>query len=142
MNRELFCSKALAVTKFVVVFIWLEVSLGATHAAACFEAAGSKFRTARGNLIAPTSLEKSMPSPQNQSQALAEGEDIQAIFRSLKRGGGREKVNDANVDSLIALAKEYGEVQLEYLLSEWRSECGENVDGTALNALPKFPPPL
>lgn len=83
-----------------------------------------------------------MPSPQSQSQALAEGEDIQAIFRSLKRGGGREKVNDANVDSLIALAKEYGEVQLEYLLSEWRSECGENVDGTALNALPKFPPPL
>ena len=62
-----------------------------------------------------------MPSPQSSPPVPAEGEDVQAIFRLLKRGGGREKVNDANVDSLIALAKEYGEVQLEYLLSEWRS---------------------
>lgn len=83
-----------------------------------------------------------MSSSQSSPPVPAEGEDIQVIFRLLKRGGGREMVNDANVDSLVALAKEYGEVQLEYLLSEWRSECGENVDGTALNALPKFPPPL
>lgn len=82
-----------------------------------------------------------MPSPQSSPSAPAEGEDVQAIFKSLTRGGGREKVNDANVDLLIALAKQHGEVQLEYLLSEWRSDCGENVDATALNALPKFPPP-
>jgi hypothetical protein len=69
------------------------------------------------------------------------GEDVLGIFRSLKRGVGREKVNDRNVDSLIALAKQHGEVQLEYLLREWRSDCGENVDASGLQALPKFPPP-
>lgn len=69
------------------------------------------------------------------------GEDVLGIFRALKRGVGREKVNDRNVDSLINLAKEHGEVQLEYLLREWRSDCGENVDASGLEALPKFPPP-
>jgi hypothetical protein len=69
------------------------------------------------------------------------GEDVLGIIRSLKHGVGREKVNDGNVDSLIALAKEHGEVQLEYLLREWRSDCGENVDSSGLEALPKFPPP-
>jgi hypothetical protein len=84
-----------------------------------------------------------MPSPPHSSPpAPAAGEDIQEIFRSLRRGAGREKVNDTNVDALIALAKQHGEVQLEYLLREWRSDCGENIDATDLNALPKFPPPL
>jgi hypothetical protein len=32
-------------------------------------------------------------------------------------------------------------VQLEYLLREWRSDCGEDVDASGLAALPKFPPP-
>ena len=81
-------------------------------------------------------------SNQNSSpSAPSDGEDIQAIFRLLKRGAGREKVSDANVDALIALAKEHGQVQLEYLLREWRSDCGEDVDATDLQALPKFPPP-
>jgi hypothetical protein len=68
-------------------------------------------------------------------------EDVLGIFRSLKRGLGREKVTDRNVDALIDLAREHGEVQLEYLLREWRSDCGENVDASGLAALPKFPPP-
>lgn len=72
----------------------------------------------------------------------ANDEDVLGIFRSLKRGVGREKVNDGNVDSLIALAREHREVQLEYLLREWRSDCGEDVDAGGLAALPKFPPPL
>ena len=76
----------------------------------------------------------SQPNPAND-------EDVPGIFRSLRRGVGREKVNEANVDSLIALAREHGEVQLEYLLREWRSDCGENVDATGLETLPKFPPP-
>jgi hypothetical protein len=82
-----------------------------------------------------------MPSSPRSHPAPATGEDVMGIFRSLKRGVGREKVNDGNVDSLIALAKEHGEVQLEYLLREWRSDCGENVDASGLEALPKFPPP-
>jgi hypothetical protein len=68
-------------------------------------------------------------------------EDVLGIFRFLKRGLGREKVTDRNVDALIDLAREHGEVQLEYLLREWRSDCGENVDASGLAALPKFPPP-
>lgn len=69
------------------------------------------------------------------------GQDVLGIFKALKRGVGRERVSDGNVDALIALAKEHGEVQLEYLLREWRSDCGENVDASGLQALPKFPSP-
>ena len=82
-----------------------------------------------------------MSSSPNPQPTPANDDDVLGIFRSLKRGVGREKVNDGNVDSLIALAKEHGEVQLEYLLREWRSDCGENVDASGLEALPKFPPP-
>lgn len=67
--------------------------------------------------------------------------DVTEILSALKRGLGREKVNDRNVDSLIALARAQGELQLEYLLREWRSDCGEDVDASGLEALPKFPPP-
>jgi len=68
-------------------------------------------------------------------------QDLPGIFRALKRGVGREQVSDGNVDALIALAKHHGEVQLEFLLREWRSDCGEKVDASGLEALPKFPPP-
>jgi hypothetical protein len=83
-------------------------------------------------------LMSSSPSPQPPSEVQ---EEVLAIFRALKRGVGREKVNDRNVNALIALARERGEAQLEYLLREWRSDCGENVDATELQSLPKFPPP-
>jgi hypothetical protein len=83
-------------------------------------------------------MSTSSPSPQ---PGPAIDEDVLGIFRSLKRGVGREKVNDGNVDALIALAKEHGEVQLEYLLREWRSDCGEDIDASGLASLPKFPPP-
>ena len=82
-----------------------------------------------------------MPSSPGSQPTPAHDEDVLSIFRSLKRGAGREKVTDDNVDSLIALAKERGEVQLEYLLLEWRSACGEGIDASRLEALPKFPPP-
>lgn len=81
-----------------------------------------------------SSSRSSQPTPVNE-------EDVLDIFRSLRRGVGRENVDDSNVDSLIALAKEHGDVQLEYLLREWRSDCGENVDASGLEALPKLPPP-
>ena len=79
-------------------------------------------------------------SPPSQAAPAIE-EDVLGVFRSLKRGVGREKVNDSNVDALVALAKEHGEVQLEYLLREWRSDCGEHIDASGLESLPKFPPP-
>lgn len=82
-----------------------------------------------------------MSSSRDSQPTPAIEQDVLGIFRSLKRGVGREKVNDSNVDLLIALAREHGEVQLEYLLREWRSDCGENVDARGLDSLPKFPPP-
>jgi hypothetical protein len=82
-----------------------------------------------------------MSSSRDSQPTPAIEQDVLGIFRSLKRGVGREKVNDSNVDSLIALAREHGEVQLEYLLREWRSDCGENADARGLDSLPKFPPP-
>lgn len=53
---------------------------------------------------------------------------LDAIYRALKRGVGREQVNDTNVDSLIGLARERGDTQLEILLREWRSSCGDDPD--------------
>jgi hypothetical protein len=62
------------------------------------------------------------------------------IYQALKRGMGRERVDDANVDALIEMARERGEVQLELLLREWRSPCGDDPDAPDLRDLPAVPP--
>jgi hypothetical protein len=56
----------------------------------------------------------------------AKSEDLADIYQALKHGGGRESVNDANVDALIRMAMQYGDVRLEYLLREWRAACGDD----------------
>jgi hypothetical protein len=61
--------------------------------------------------------------------------DIDAIFRELQHGRGRERVDDGNVKALIALAQERGDAQLELLLREWQSPCGEGA-GSLPAALP------
>ncbi len=58
-------------------------------------------------------------------------------FRELQRGRGRERVEDGNVKALIALARERHDAQLELLLREWQSPCGEGA-GTLP---PTLPPP-
>ena len=63
--------------------------------------------------------------------------DIDAIYGELRANRGREKVDDANVSALIERAHRDGDQQLELLLREWKSPCGEGA-GT----LPeKLPPP-
>jgi hypothetical protein len=65
--------------------------------------------------------------PATAGHAAPEGEALIAdIYRALKRNAGRERVTDANVDALIRMAASKGDIQLEYLLREWRSPCGDD----------------
>src|SRR5262249_41387677 len=53
-------------------------------------------------------------------------DDLAEIYRALQRGVGRELVNDKNVEALIEMAMQYRDAQLELLLREWRSTCGDD----------------
>ncbi len=61
------------------------------------------------------------------------------ILDELHQGRGHEHVTDGNVEALIARAHERGDAQVEALLREWRSPCGDDPDMPALE--PKLPPP-
>lgn len=62
------------------------------------------------------------------------------IYHALKRNAGRERVTDGNVAALIDLAQQNGDAQLEYLLREWRSSCGEDADAPPLDQVQGLPP--
>ena len=64
---------------------------------------------------------------------------ITEIFQALKKGLGHDRVNDGNVDALIAMAAEEGDPQTELLLREWRSPCGDDPENPVL--APSNPPP-
>ena len=64
---------------------------------------------------------------------------LERIYDALAHGRGREWVDDGNVDALVAMAKRAGDSQLELLLREWRSACGE--DAAAVRLPPAVPPP-
>lgn len=66
-------------------------------------------------------------------------DDLDDIYDALRRGAGRERVNDDNVQPLIERAARDGDEQLEALLREWRSPCGDDPDAPTLDA--KLPPP-
>ena len=68
-------------------------------------------------------------------------DDIAGIYHALKRGVGREHVTDGNVRGLIRMAEEYGDAQLEYLLREWVSTCGEDKNLPELEQSLKAVPP-
>jgi hypothetical protein len=74
----------------------------------------------------------SEPDPTSESATASSDHPIADIFRALKHGVGRERVTDQNVEALIAMAKEKGEAQLEFLLREWRSDCGDDRDAPIL----------
>lgn len=59
-----------------------------------------------------------------QDDATPRGEDIQHIYRQLKKGLGHELVNDGNVFALIDMAAQGGHQLLEQELREWQSPCG------------------
>jgi hypothetical protein len=107
--------------------------------AATQQAAGAPRRTA----AAPAeSSSEPIPFPTHDSvaarQAIREdGADLDGILSELQHGRGREQVNDDNVKALIALAHERGDAQLELLLREWQSPCGEGAGSLP----PTLPPP-
>lgn len=49
--------------------------------------------------------------------------DPREIYAQLKRGIGHQHVTDDNVDELIAMAREYGDGELEAQLREWQAPC-------------------
>lgn len=59
-------------------------------------------------------------------------DDIAAIYDALRHGRGREQVNDGNVDALIERARQEKNAQLELLLREWRSPCGDDPESPVL----------
>lgn len=67
---------------------------------------------------------------------------IEDIYRALKRGAGREFVTDANVDDLIAMAKQHDDKVNEFLLREWRSSCGDDPDAPNLRDVKFNHPPF
>lgn len=75
----------------------------------------------------------------NADVAVDHDQRIADIYRALKAGLGRELVDDRNVEPLIRCAARDGEVQLEALLREWRSPCGDDPDAPRLE--PALPPP-
>ena len=69
------------------------------------------------------------------------GVGVEEVYRALHRGVGREQVTDGNVEELIQMAKLRGDTQLEYLLREWRSPCGEDAAAPPLGDVLGNPPP-
>ncbi|MBZ8140640.1 hypothetical protein CLD22_12105 [Rubrivivax gelatinosus] len=66
-------------------------------------------------------------------------QDLDRIYDALMHGRGREWVDDANVGRLVEMAQRKGDTQLELLLREWRSACGE--DAASVRLAPAVPPP-
>ncbi|NPC58450.1 hypothetical protein [Caenimonas soli] len=81
-----------------------------------------------------------MPDASRPSTPAQGDDELLEIFHALKRGVGRELVTDSNVDGLIGLAHAYGQQQLEYLLREWRSTCGEDAENMNFELFSKQPP--
>lgn len=50
--------------------------------------------------------------------------EIDDVYQALRRGGGRERVNDDNVDALIRRAQAEGHSVLAEELREWQAPCG------------------
>jgi len=77
---------------------------------------------------------------EQQLDAASQDPSLEAIYRELQHGRGREHVTDANVEGLIGLARERGDAQLELLLREWRSPCGDDPDAPDPASLQRLPP--
>jgi hypothetical protein len=109
-------------------------------AAAAEQAAGAT-PDAAAALAEPSS--EPIPFPTHNSVAAQrethrkDADDIDGIFSDLQRGRGRERVDDGNVKALIGLAHARGDAQLELLLREWQSPCGEDAGSLP----PTLPPP-
>jgi len=88
---------------------------------------------------APESGEK--PQVMSEEAAVDNQTELRDIYQALKHNAGRERVTDDNVAALIAMAHDDGDTQLEYLLREWRSSCGDDADAPPLEEVQGLPPP-
>lgn len=66
----------------------------------------------------------------------ASPDDIQQIYRQLKKGLGHEFVNDDNVFALIELASLDGHKLLEQALREWQAPCSDGSNGVPSTIAP------
>lgn len=57
-----------------------------------------------------------------------------AIYHKLRKGLGHELVTQGNVQELILMATQYGDMLTETLLREWQSSCGDAAAIPALKA--------
>ena len=55
-------------------------------------------------------------------------DELKEIYRQLKLGMAHERVNDENVETLIAMAMRNGDTQVETLLREWAAPCEDDAD--------------
>ncbi|HEU4458831.1 MAG TPA: hypothetical protein VFR90_06885 [Methylibium sp.] len=98
-------------------------------------------RPQRGDESLLESLGRAMSDAVRDTAATSSREEqIDAVYRDLHRGLGRDRVTDDNVEALIARAREHGDAQLELLLREWRSPCGDDPDAPDPRSLRKLPP--
>lgn len=54
----------------------------------------------------------------------AQLQEVEDVYRLLRKGLGHEKVTDANVRALIRRAEQDGQTVLATELREWQSPCG------------------
>ncbi|AKJ29619.1 hypothetical protein [Caldimonas brevitalea] len=73
----------------------------------------------------------------NHDDASADNQ-LQEIYRQLKRGLGHEHVTDDNVFGLIELAQRDGHQLLEQELREWQSPCGGDARPSTIAPTPGF----
>lgn len=87
-----------------------------------------------GSAVAPPALAGHDAAPEGDAL-------IADIYRALKKNAGRERVTDKNVNALIQMAASRGDIQIEYLLREWRSPCGDDADAPDVAQVVGNPPP-
>ena len=67
---------------------------------------------------------------------LSPSEDIQDIYRQLKKGLAHERVTDDNVSALIRLAALDANPELETQLREWQAPCSDGSPGVPSTIAP------
>jgi len=66
----------------------------------------------------------------------AASDELSQIYHLLKTGQGHERVTDANVFALIALAQRYGDRLIEQMLREWQAPCSDGSNGVPVTIAP------
>lgn len=66
----------------------------------------------------------------------ASADDVEHIYRQLRKGLGHELVNDNNVFALIARAELDGHTMLATELREWQAPCSDGSEGVPKTIAP------